>query len=48
MSAAIGVTVFAALVWGAVLLVVAVFTYVARTLVADRRNGPSEGTTGSQ
>jgi hypothetical protein len=34
-AAAISPTVFAALVWGSILLVVAVFVYVARMLVLD-------------
>jgi len=36
-ASAIGATTFAALVWGSILLVVAVFVYVARALLLDRR-----------
>lgn len=41
MSAAIGAAAFAALVWGAVLLVAVVFGYVAWSLLRDR--GDADG-----
>ena len=38
-ASAVAPTTFAVLVWGSVLLVAAVFVYVARALVLDRRAG---------
>jgi len=38
-ASAVGATTFAVLVWGSILLVAAVFVYVARALVLDRCAG---------
>lgn len=37
-ASAVAPTTFAVLVWGSILLVVAVFVYIARALVLDRRS----------